>query len=220
MSSLIIEQSIFSEANIVNETPTRAIFRCPIQTADEVNQNGRLYPGSVLGEGMEKCRPRMEKRAFYSELDHPLPSGNNQVDGIRQTTVALANASHIVRNYDMKGNVLVGEMETLTTDAGRQLFALLRDKTGVGFSMRGLAELERLRDHNVVKPPLTIIAFDAVSMPSHRAAVVDFNEMKFEHETLLETASGMICANGRCFMPDYFDRLVEQKRIEFLERWV
>lgn len=220
MSSLIIEQSIFSEANIVKQSPTRAIFRCPIQTADEVNQNGRLYPGSVLGEGMEKCRPRMEKRAFYSELDHPLPSGNQQVDGIRQTTVALSNSSHIIRSYDMKGNVLVGEMETLTTDAGRQLFALLRDKTGVGFSMRGLAELERLQDHNVVKAPLTIIAFDAVSMPSHRAAVVDFNEMKFEHEALLETASGMVCVNGKCFLPDYFDRLVESRMIQFFDRWV
>jgi hypothetical protein len=220
MSSLIIEQSIFSEANIVKQSPTRAIFRCPIQTADEVNQNGRVYPGSVLGEGMEKCRPRMEKRAFYSELDHPLPSGNQQVDGIRQTTVALSNSSHIIRSYDMKGNVLVGEMETLTTDAGRQLFALLRDKTGVGFSMRGLAELERLQDHNVVKAPLTIIAFDAVSMPSHRAAVVDFNEMKFEHEALLETASGMVCVNGKCFLPDYFDRLVESRIIQFFDRWI
>jgi len=220
MSSLIIEQSVFSEANIIKQSPIRAIFRCPIQTADEVNQNGRLYPSSVLGEGMKNCKSRMERRAFYSELDHPLPSGNQQVDGIRQTTVALSNASHIIRNYDFKGNVLVGEMETLTTDSGRQLFALLRDKTGVGFSMRGLAELERLRDHNVVKAPLTIIAFDAVSLPSHRAAVVDFNEMKFEQESLLETASGMICAGGRCFLPDYFDRLVETKMIQFFDRWV
>jgi hypothetical protein len=219
MSSLIIEQSLFSEADIVKQTPTRAIFRCPIQTADEVNQNGRLYPGSVLGEGMGNCKPRMNRRAFYSELDHPLPTGNDNVDGVRQTTVALENASHIIRDYDFRGNVLIGEMETLSTPKGGILFGLLKDKTGVGFSMRGMAELDRLQDHNVVKSPLTIIAFDAVSMPSHKSAVVDFNEMKFEHHMLFESPQ-MICLDGRCFLPDYFDKLVESRVIQFFDRWV
>lgn len=219
-SNLIIEQGVYSEAKIIKESATRAIFRCPIQTTDEINQNGRLYPSSVLGEGMGNCDSRMKRRAFYSELDHPLPSGNQEIDGIRQTTVALNNSSHIIRDYEFKKNVLMGEMETLSTQKGQTLFALLQDKTGVGFSMRGLAELERLKDHNVVVSPLTIIAFDAVSMPSHRSAVVDFNEMRFEQSMLFETDSGLICVDGKCFMPDYFDKLVENKVINFFERWV
>ena len=48
--SLIIEQSIFSEATMIKETPSKAIFRCPIQSVDEVNQNHRLYPSDVLGD--------------------------------------------------------------------------------------------------------------------------------------------------------------------------
>lgn len=220
MSSLIIEQSILSEAKIIKETPSRAVFRCPIQTYDEINQNGRMYPRPVLGEGMEGCNERMKRRAFYSELDHPFPTGNQQVDGIRQTTVSLKEVSHILRNYDWKGNMLIGEMETTSTPGGQILFGLLQDKTGVGFSMRGLAELERLKDHNVVKSPLTVISFDAVSMPSHKSAVVDFSEMKFESEMLFESQSGLICAGERCFLPDYFDKLVETKVIEFFDRWV
>jgi hypothetical protein len=219
-SNLIIEQGIYSEAKIIKETPTRAIFRCPMQTTDEINQNGRLYPSAVLDEGMGQCDPRMKRRAFYSELDHPLPTGNDQIDGIRQTTVSLNNASHIIRDYEFRENVLMGEMETLSSGSGQTLFSLLQDKTGVGFSMRGLAELERLQDHNVVKSPLTIIAFDAVSMPSHRSAVVDFNEMRFEQEMLFETDSGLVCVNGRCFMPEYFDKLIETKVIKFFDRWV
>lgn len=218
--NLIIEQSIFSEAQIVKSSPSKAIFRCPIQTIDEINQNNRLYPSGVLKEGMGQCGSRMKRRAFYSELDHPLPSGNDQIDGIRQTTVSLEKVSHIIRDYDFKGNQLVGEMETTSTPNGGILFGLLKDKTGVGFSMRGLAELERLQDHNVVKSPLTIIAFDAVSMPSHRAAVVDFNEMKFEQHMLFESKSGMVCLNGKCFMPDYFDKLIETKVIKFFDKWV
>jgi hypothetical protein len=218
--NLIIEQSIFSEAEIVKSTPSKAVFRCPIQTVDEVNQNNRMYPSGVLKEGMGNCDGRMKRRAFYSELDHPLPTGVEAVDGIRQTTVSLEKVSHIVRDYEFRGNQLVGEMETTSTPNSGILFGLLKDKTGVGFSMRGLAELERMPDHNVVRAPLTIIAFDAVSMPSHRAAVVDFNEMKFEHNMLFESKSGVICMNGRCFMPNYFDKLVERKMINFFERWV
>lgn len=217
---LIIEQHIFSEAEIIKSTPTKAIFRCPIQSVDEINQNHRLYPSTVLKEGMGNCDSRMKRRAFYSELDHPLPQGNDQVDGIRQTTVSLKEVSHIIRDYEFKGNHLVGEMETTSTPNGNILFGLLRDKTGVGFSMRGLAELDHLPDHNVVKSPLTIIAFDAVSMPSHRTAIVDFNEMKFEHHMLTESKCGIICIDGHCFLPDYFDKLIETKVIKFFDRWV
>jgi len=220
MGSLIIEQTIFSEAKMIRETPTKAVFRCPIQTVDEVNQNHRMYPSGVLSEGMGQCDGRMKRRAFYSELDHPLPTGNDSVDGIRQTTVSLEKVSHIIRDYEFKNNTLIGEMETTSTPNGGILLGLLRDRTGVGFSMRGLAELERKQDFNEVKAPLTVISFDAVSMPSHRAAVVDFNEMKFESKLLFESPTGMVCLNGRCFMPNYFDKLIETKMIQFFDRWV
>lgn len=217
--SLIIESCIFSEANIVKQTPSKAIFRCPIQTVDEVNQNGRLYPYQVLREAMEQCKPRMKSRSFYSELDHPVPTGNQAVDGIRQSTVQLSEVSHIIRDYEFKKNLLIGEMETLNTPKGAILLALLRDKTGVGFSMRGMAELESKGQFNEVKSPLLICSFDAVSMPSHQSAVVDFSEMRFEQSTIMEQKN-LICINGRCFLPDYFDKLVETKVIEFYERWV
>jgi hypothetical protein len=219
MSALIIEQSIMSEAQMIKQTPTKAIFRCPIQSVDEVNQNNRMYPGPVLEEGMTSCDSRIKRRAFYSELDHPLPTGNQQIDGVRQTTVSLKEVSHIVRSYEFKNKLLYGEMETTSTPNGSILLGLLNDKTGLGFSMRGLAELERGPDYSKVKSPLTIIAFDCVSMPSHKSAVVDFNEMTFEAKYITERA-GMICVGDQCFLPDYFDKLVERKVITFFERWV
>ena len=65
---------------------------------------------------------------------------------------------------------------------------------------------------------MTIVAFDAVSQPSHKAAVVDFNQMRFESTMLTENA-GMICADGTCYLPNYFDKLVETKVIKFFEKW-
>lgn len=218
MSSFILESAIMQEARVVKETPGKAIFRCTLQTADDVNANKRLYPQAVLESGMSGCEPRMKTRAFLSELDHPIPKGG-QFDQIRQTTVQLKEVSHIIRGYEWQGNHLVGEMETTSTPNGAILYGLLRDKSGVGFSMRGLAELQRLQEYNLVKGPLTIIAFDAVSQPSHKAAVVNFNEMRFESSMLTESA-GQVCVNGRCFLPDYFDKLIETKMVTFFDKWI
>jgi len=218
MSSLILEGAIMQEAAIIKETPGKAIFRCTVQTADDINANKRMYPMSVLESGMQGCAPRMKSRAFLSELDHPIPTGT-QSDGIRQTTVQLHEVSHIIRDYDWKGNHLVAEMETTSTPNGGILYGLLKDKSGIGFSMRGMAELQRMQEYNIVKGPLTIIAFDAVSQPSHKAAVVNFSEMQFESSMLTESA-GQICIDGRCFLPDYFDKLVESKIVTFFDKWV
>lgn len=219
MSSFILESAIYQEAKIIKSDPSKAIFRCTIQTMNEVNQNNRLYPKKVLAEAMEGCEGRMKRRSFLNELDHPFLQGNEEFDAIRQTTVALKEVSHLIRDYEFRKNHLLSEMETTSTPNGAILLGLLRDKSGIGFSMRGLAELEREKDYSVIMSPLTIIAFDAVSMPSHSAAVVDFNEMKFESSYLVEQ-TGLVCINGRCFLPDYFDKLVETKCITFFNKWV
>lgn len=221
MTSLIIEGGLFAEADVVKQTANKAIFRCPIQTFDEINSNKRKYPRDVLLDSFQACEERMSKRAFYSELDHPLPTGNAQIDGVRQTTVLFKEASHIIRDYEFgSNNTVMAELETLGTSNGKNLLALLRDNTGVGFSMRGMGELVRMEDHNLVKGPLQIIAYDAVSMPSHKAAVVNFGDMRFEQKSLTECVNGVVCVGNKCFMPDYFDKLVETKMIEFHTSWV
>jgi hypothetical protein len=221
MTSLIIESGLFAEADVVKQTTNKAIFRCPIQTFDEINSNRRMYPRDVLSDSFKACEDRMNKRAFYSELDHPLPTGNSQIDGVRQTTVLFKEASHIIRDYEFgENNTVMAEIETLSTSNGKNLLALLRDKTGVGFSMRGLGELVRLEDHNLVKGPLQIVAYDAVSMPSHKAAVVNFGDMRFEQSALMECTNGVVCVGNKCFMPDYFDKLIETKMIDFHTLWV
>ena len=129
MSSFLMEGAIFQEAKIIKKDPSKALFRCTIQTCDEVNQNNRLYPRDVLSEGLTKCDSRMKRRAFLSELDHPFPQGNDAFDAVRQTTVSLKEVSHLIREYDWKGNHLVGEMETTSTPNGNILFGLLNDKS-------------------------------------------------------------------------------------------
>jgi len=220
MQKFIGESAIYQEADIVKMDPQKAIFRLTLQTCDDVNQNKRLYPRKVLSSAMQQAEERINNRKFLGETDHPLIQGNESYDGMRQTTVLLKEASHLLRNYEFQGNHLVGEMETLRTPNGKIILGLLQDKVTLGVSMRGLAELDKRSDGiNIVQEPLYIITFDAVSLPSHKAAVVNFNEMRFESHMLTESC-GQVCINGICYLPDYFDKLVESKIIKFFDRWV
>jgi hypothetical protein len=172
---------------------------------------------------MSGCDERIKSRSFMGEMDHPFPLGNHDVDAVRQSTVSLKEVSHLINEYGTDGNKLMGELETLDTDNGRKLLGLLKDHVGVGLSMRGMAELERNREsYNVVKSPLMIITFDTVSMPSHKAAVVNFNEMRFESMSMIQESScgTTICIGDKCYLANYFDKLVETKIIQFSSNWV
>jgi len=226
MSKLILEGSTFQEAELLKVEAKKAVFKMTIQTADEENQNHRIYPKKVLSKAIENCRPRMKTRSFMGEADHPVPSGVDQHDGVRQTTVMLKEVSHIITDYEWKGNKLLGKFETVDTINGRNILGLLKDRIGIGVSMRGMAELSKENNISIVQDPLYIITFDLVSLPSHRSAVVDFNEMRFESKTFLHESfscnkEGTICTpDGKCYLPEYFDRLVESKIITFFDRWV
>jgi len=221
MPHFIAEGAIFQEAEVIQKRPDKAIFRMTLQTCDEINKNRRMYPQQAMTNAMGDCKERMSRKAFYGEMDHPIPKGNQNFDSVRQTMVSLKEVSHYIRDFEFRGNILVGECETASTPNGDILFGLIKDQSGVGMSMRGMAELERKSDYNLVKDPLMIVSYDSVSLPSHQAAVVDFTEMQFESQMITESAqSGIICYGDKCFMPNYFDKLVETKMIQFFEKWV
>lgn len=225
MDKFIIESPILQEAEIVKKRPEKAIYRMVLQTCDEINQNKRLYPKKVLVEAMSNARERINKKLPF-EMDHPLVQGNESYDGMRQTTVLLKEVCGYIIDYEFRGNLLIGECETASTRLGKDLLGMLLDKCILGKSMRGMAELRKEGNVNIVQDPLYIITFDCVSLPSHKQATVNFNEMRFESKNLLtessicQTESGLICSGGVCYLPDYFDKLIETKVIKFFKRWV
>ena len=222
MQKFIGESAVYQEAEIIKIEPQKAIFKIVLQTADDINQNKRMYPKKVLVEAMKNAEDRINKRRFMGECDHPLISGVEATDGIRQTTVMLKEAAVLIRNYEFQGNKLVGELETLRTPNGRIILGLLQDRVTIGTSLRGLAELEHKNGVNVVQAPLYTIAYDMVSLPSHVSSIVNFSEMTFENKNLLtESNCGTICLpNGICYLSNYVDMLIETKVIKFFDRWV
>lgn len=223
-SKLICEGSIFQESKILHEKKGKAIFKMILQDTDTPNQNKRIYPKLVLENSLRDCNERMNRKSFFGEMDHPLPKGDDRVDSVRQTVVSLERVSHYIRDYEFVGNQMIGECETASTPLGQTLYSLIQDKCGIGMSMRGLAELERNNEYSIVKDPLVIIAYDSVSLPSHKSAVVDFNKMRFESkdffsDNIITENTGTVCFNGRCFLPNYFDKLVETRMLKFFDVW-
>ena len=223
-SYLIVESSINQDPDVKRIDARKAIFRMVIQTLDEVNLNHRLYPKNVVLRALDDCKPMMEKRNFYGELDHPLVTGQDEYDNMRQTVVLLKETSHIITDYEVNGNKVVAQVETTDTSRGHDLLGLIKGGSAVGMSMRGFAEIERNPNYYEVKEPLTIISYDAVSNPSHKSALINFNEVVFEnkfiHEDAVRFGSDVVCVGNQCFLANYFDKLVEKKIIKFLKKWV
>jgi len=223
---LIVESAIMQEPKIVKQTPTKALFKMVIQDMDTPNRNKRIYPTAVVKEALENCEDRIKNRAFFGELDHPLLSGDNNVDGMRQSSVMLKDVSHIIRDIEITGNLVHGLVETLNTPNGKILLGLVQDKVGIGLSMRGMGELDKMPSgYSRVIGPLSIVSYDAVYRPSHAAAVVDFNEMRYEsssiiHESSIQEGKNSICVGDQCYLPNYFDRLIESCVIQFFDKWV
>ena len=92
----------------------------------------------------------------------------------RTATLSLDRACLLFTKLEYDGRYIHAECETLTTQKGQILFALIKDKVMFGFSLRALGETVQNPDGTIrvliknFKP----ITFDVVSMPSHSNAVV------------------------------------------------
>lgn len=222
----LFENGIIQEPKVQKLTNNKAYFKMALQDCDVVNRNKRLYRLGVMKPAVTNMEESMQRRSCYCEMDHPIPTSDRNFDAIRQSTVMLKEASHIITAYEWRENVIWGEMETLSTDNGFKLYGLLKDKTGVGTSMRGMAPVSTTSEGiHEVRHPLMIVCWDAVSSPSHTVARINHSEVRFEQfamSSLQENSSGQtICTpDGKCYLSNYFDKLVESKAIEFCREWV
>jgi len=216
MSNLLIERAVFQIPEKVKKyTDDKVIFEAYLQEAEEPNQNKRVYPKEVLVDGLNKISEKVQRRSFLGELDHPIST--NQ---IRQTTVLYKEVSHIIRETMWQGNLLRGVIETTPyTSNGKTLGGLVLDRVTVGFSLRGLADVQDNGGLQQVMAPLIMICYDSVSEPSNNKATIQ----EIRNENLVRVVSeskNLICtADGRCYLPDLFDQLVERKLIKLKKRW-
>jgi len=198
----------------------KVVFETYLQEAEERNQNKRVYSKPVLSDGINRIKDKITRRSFLGELDHPITT--NQ---IRQTTVEYKGVCHIIREVGWEGNLLKGVLETTPyTENGKTLSGLILDKVTVGFSLRGLADVQDSGSYQMVMSPLIMIAYDAVSEPSNAKATIQEVRQENFVRIVHESQQMIHCDNGKCYLPDFFDELVERKIInladKYQNRWI
>jgi len=141
----------------------RLIVTGVLQRANEKNQNGRVYPESILKREVQKYKGReIKENRAYGELD-----------------VELKNTSHIIRDIWWDGTDVVGKVEILNTPAGRILKELVEAGCTVGISSRGMGSVRQIKEDGTVavEGDFDLICWDFVSNPStHGAFLKPVNE--------------------------------------------
>jgi hypothetical protein len=127
-----------------------------LQKADTLNQNGRIYPMTVLDREVRNYQKFIIEKRALGELDHPDSS-----------VVNLKNASHMVTEAYIEGGTVYGTVEILDkTPSGAILRGLIESGVKLGISSRGVGSTKKQGDYYVVQDDFQLICWDFVSEPS------------------------------------------------------
>ena len=126
-----------------------------LQKADTLNQNGRIYPVSVLEREIRNYQKFIMENRALGELDHPDSS-----------VVNLKNVSHVVKEAYLDKGVVYGTVELLDTPSGNILQSLVESGVKLGISSRGVGSTKKQGDYHVVQDDFQLICWDYVSEPS------------------------------------------------------
>ncbi|MGL4400162.1 MAG: hypothetical protein ACRCXD_09865 [Luteolibacter sp.] len=118
--------------------------------------NGRLYKTSLWERVLQRNERKIADRKVPGELDHP-------EDG----KMKLQRVSHLITNLKLEDGVVIGELEVLGTQRGKDLRALIEGGVTVGVSSRGLGTVLEDKDGTmVVSDDYEFQTFDVVADPA------------------------------------------------------
>lgn len=138
-----------------------------LQRANTINQNGRIYPRSILEKEVENYQKLVKERRATGELDHD-----------DSMVVNLKNVSHVITDMWWENDAVWGRVEILENmDQGRQLKVLFENGIKVGISSRAIGSLRQQNEGLIVQEDLQFICWDFVSEPSTPGAFM-FKEAK------------------------------------------
>ena len=132
--------------------------------SDIKNQNGRIYPFSVLQKQVKEFNNNFVKQdRALGELGHP--SG---------PTVNLDRVSHVITELQEDGKNFVGKAKIIDTPNGKIVKNLLESGVRLGVSSRGLGSVKTNKEGvNEVQDDFVLSTVDIVSDPSAPDAFVN-----------------------------------------------
>ena len=151
----------------------KILMKGTLQKSDTLNQNGRIYPASILEREVRNYQKFIKENRALGECDHPDSS-----------VVELKNASHIIREAYMEGGTCYGSVELLDTPSGKILQSLVESGVTLGISSRGVGSTKHEGDYDVVQDDFQLICWDFVSEPSTPGAFMMREGRDFSREDL------------------------------------
>lgn len=133
----------------------KIILKGIIQRANTLNQNGRIYPRTILERELINYQKLIQENRAMGECDHP-----------ESSVVELKNVSHVVKEARMEGDNVYGTIEILDTPSGKIIQSLIESGVTLGISSRGVGSTQRNGDNQIVQDDFQLICFDMVSEPS------------------------------------------------------
>ena len=146
------------DKNLISEQKSKGgpfIMKGILQKAETLNQNGRVYPKVILEREIRNYQKFIKENRALGELDHPDSS-----------VVELKNASHVIKEARMEGNVVYGTVEVLNTPSGKILQSLVESGVTLGISSRGVGSTKPQGELQIVQDDFQLICWDFVSEPS------------------------------------------------------
>jgi len=132
--------------------------------SDIKNQNGRVYPFSILQNEVKNYNNKFVKESrALGELGHP--SG---------PTINLDRVSHIITELYEDGKNFIGKAKIMNTPNGKIVKNLIESGVRLGVSSRGLGSVKSNRQGvNEVQKDFVLSTVDIVSDPSAPEAFVN-----------------------------------------------
>ncbi len=165
------------EIQILSEQKTKdgsLKILAPWIQADRKNNNGRLYPLSLLQREVAETQKRIEQGSAIGSADHP---------GGAFTT--LGDASHIITKLEVDKNGK-GWMEAkiLPTSKGKNVIEIIKAGGQLGISARGAGSISK---DGRVESDYKLLGIDIVTNPSEPTATFDqsnvFESLEFSDES-------------------------------------
>lgn len=130
--------------------------------AEKKNRNGRIYPKSVMENGIKKyITDYVNPKRALGELNHP--SGPQ---------VNMDKVSHIITELHFDGDNIMGKANILDTPNGNIVKSFIKEGVQFGVSSRGLGTLKEVKGEKVVQNDFWLSAVDIVHDPSAHDAFV------------------------------------------------
>ena len=144
-----------------------------LQRSDAKNQNGRIYPHSVLKRECDRYkRELVDRKLAIGQLDHT-----------DSPIIELKNASHIIQDLWWGGpeeKDVMGKIRLLNTPMGKVAQEIVLSGIPLGVSSRAVGSVSKneAQGADIVGEDLNIVCWDLVGTPSTDRAYLSLHEAK------------------------------------------